>query len=186
MRSKTILSTAAFVVAFAASAAFANLFITKTQIVSDYVPVSSYKPTSCFKDRNNSTTANKIAALIRQDKSNGRVRAEESYRIGADEERPPFADLRFPKYAEAVEQYVADSSNMKASALPSDFQTEWRTHMKAWREYSEFLNRMKDSPTPRGWTSEELEAVDDFHSREIERTWQKVLHTGANYGANVR
>ncbi len=183
MRSKTILSTVAFIVAFAASAAFANLFITKTQTVSEYVLVSNYRSTSCFTHRNNSTVPNKISALIREDKNNGLKRGK-PYRVGEDV-RPPFTNSGFPHYAEAVEQYIDDSSRMKVSDLPSDFETEWREHMKAWREYSEFLNRMKDSPNPRGWTNEELEEVDDFHSREIDRTWQVVLQTGANYGADV-
>jgi hypothetical protein len=185
MRSKTILSTAAFIVAFVASAAFASLFITKTQTAPDYFPVSSYKSTSCFKDRNNFTTANKISALIREDINNGRESGRRLYRAGA-EERPPFTDSKFPKYAEAVERYADASGSIKAGSLPSDFQTHWREHMKAWRDYSEFLNRMKDSSAQRGWTNEELEAVDDFHGSAIERTWQTVLQTGVSYGADVR
>jgi hypothetical protein len=74
---------------------------------------------------------------------------------------------------------------MKVSDLPGNFETEWREHMKAWREYSEFLNRMKDSSNRKGWSDAELKEVDNFHSREIDRTWQTVLHTGASYGANV-
>lgn len=184
MRSKTILSTAAFIVAFAASAAFASLFITKTQIVSDYVPVISYKSTSCFKDRNNARTADKISALIREDKNNGRQSGRGAYRVGEDE-RPPFTDARFASYAEAVVWYVDDSSRMKVSDLPGNFESEWREHMKAWREYSDFLNRMKDSSNRKGWSDAELKEVDDFHSREVDRTWQTVLESGRSYGANV-
>lgn len=184
MRSKTILSVAAFIVAFAASTAFANLFITRTA-KSQNEPIVSYNSTSCFtKYRNNSATADKIAALIRQDKTNGRESGRGLYREGEDE-RPPFSSSSFPGYAEAVERYVDASSVMKVSDLPGNFEIEWREHMKAWREYSKFLNKMKDTPKPRGWTDEELEEIDDFHSREIERTWQTVLHTGATHGANV-
>ena len=178
MRSKTILSTAAFIVAFAASAAFASLFITKTETAPDYFPVSSYKSTSCFKYRNNSIAANNISALIRQDISNGDARRSE-------DSRPPFTSSAFSDYAEAVEQYVDASSNMKTGDLPGDFQAEWRGHMKAWRDYSDFLNRMKDFSNLKGWSIEELDEVDDFHSREINRTWQTVLQTGASHGANV-
>jgi hypothetical protein len=158
MRSKTILSTAAFIVAFAASAAFANLFITKTQTVSDYGWASSYKSTSCFKNRNNSTTANKISALIREDKSNGRASGNNSYRVGEDV-RPPFNVSNFSEYAEAVERYVDNSSSMKASDLPNDFRVEWRAHMKAWRDYSDFLNRMKESSNRAALSGEEIEAA---------------------------
>jgi hypothetical protein len=178
MRSKTILSTAAFIVAFAASAAFASLFIIKTETAPDYVPVSSYKSTSCFKYRNNSTVANKISALIRADKSNGDERRGEDV-------SPPFTSSAFSDYAEAVEQYVDASSNMKTGDLPSDFQIEWREHMKAWRDYSDFLNRMKVTSNRASWSGAELEEIDNFHSREINRTWQTVLQSGASYGADV-
>jgi hypothetical protein len=178
MRSKTILSTAAFIVAFAASAAFANLFVTKTETAPDYIPVSSYKSTSCFRDRNNSTVANKISALIRTDKNNG-------YESRGEDFRPPFTSSAFSDYAEAVERYVDASSSMKTSDLPGDFETEWREHMKAWRDYSDFLNRMKIASNRAGWSEAELEEVDDFHSSEINRTWQLVLQIGASHGADV-
>ena len=182
MRSKTILSTAAFIVAFASSAAFASLFITKTAPQS--FSVVSYNSTSCFKYRNNSANANKIAALIRQDKNNGLGHGSESYRIGEDV-RPPFSNSGFSDYAEAVEQYVDESSSMKTSDLPNDFQTGWREHMQAWGEYSEFLDRMKTASNRKGLSEEELEEIDNFHNREIRRTWQTVLQTGRSYGANV-
>jgi hypothetical protein len=57
--------------------------------------------------------------------------------------------------------------------------------MKAWRDYSDFLKRMKNSSIRNAWTDEELENTDDFHSREITRTWQAVLRTGRNHGADV-
>ena len=185
MRSKTILSTVAFIVAFAASAAFASLFITKTQTVSDYVPLNGYKSTSCFKDPNNSTAARKISALIRADNSNGRERSKTAYRIGEDI-RPPFTNAGFPEYAEAVQQYVAESSSMKSSDLPSDFQNVWNEHMTAWRDYSDFLNRMTKTSNRSALSVQELENIDDFHTREIERTWQTVLQTGVSYGADVK
>jgi hypothetical protein len=184
MRSKNILSAAAFVLAFALSAAFASLFITKTQTVSEYVPVSGHKSTSCFKDRNNSAAADKIAALIREDRSNGRDRDGKTFDVGEDL-RPPFDSPKFPAYARAVEQYVNESSSMRTSDLPSDFQAEWREHMRAWRDYSEFLNRMKKPSNQSAWSDEELENTDDFHSREITRTWQAVLRTGRSHGADV-
>jgi hypothetical protein len=183
MRSKNILSIVAFITAFALSAAFASLFITKTETTYDYVPVNGYNSTSCFKYKNNLATANKISALIRQDKRNGRESDRAYYRYGAD----IFSssdNTAFSGYAGAVEQYVNQSSSMKADDLPNDFQIEWREHMKAWREYSDFLNRMK-KPSNRGaLTQEELEEIDVFHSREITRTWNEVLQTAVMYGAN--
>ncbi|MBA3601732.1 MAG: hypothetical protein H0W45_10990 [Acidobacteria bacterium] len=184
MRSKTILSTAAFIVAFAASAAFANLFITKTQTVSNYALDNGYKSTSCFTHRNNSTTADKISALIREDKNNESVSGRKSY-LGTEDEPPPFTSSLFPDYAVAVKRYAGDSNSIKASDLPNDFQVEWRAHMKAWRDYSEFLNRMKKPSIRAALSNEEIKEVDDFHTRIINGTWEAVLRTGASYGADV-
>ena len=186
MRSKTILSAAAFVLAFAASAAFASLFITKTQsVTADYVSVvTEYKPTSCYKNRNKSATADKIAALIREDHNNGRKRSKKNYASG-ESVRPPFTSSVFSDYAEAVEQYVDDSSSMKVSDLPADFQTEWREHMKAWRDYSNFLNKMKGSSNRKNWSDEEFEEVADSLNSEISSTWHEVLQSGRSYGANI-
>ena len=183
MRSKTILSTVAFFIAFAASAAFANLFVTKPQTVFEYVWVSNHRSTSCFTHRNNSTVASKISALIQEDKNNGLKRGK-PYRVGVDA-RPPFSNSDFLNYAEAVEEYVNESSSMKSSDLPNDFQSAWREHMQMWRDYSEFLNKMKTVSNPRGWIGEKPAETDYFHTSEISRTWQIVLQTGANYGADV-
>jgi len=184
MRSKTILSAVAFTLAFTFSAAFASLFITETQTASDFIPVSGSKSTSCFKNRSKSAIADKIALLIEEDRGNGRERSNETYRIGEDV-RPPFTSSGFSAYAAAVERYVDESSNMRTNDLPNDFQIEWREHMKAWRDYSDFLNRMKKSSNRRALSEEELENTDDFHSREITLTWHAVLQTGAEYGADV-
>ncbi len=184
MRSKTILSAVAFVLAFAASAAFASLFITKPQTESVFVSMGNHKSTSCFKERNRSATADKIAALIRADRNNGRERSRKNYTSG-NSVRPPYASPEFSDFAEAVEQYVDDSSSMRVSDLPSDFQLEWREHMKAWRDYSKFLNKMKDASNRKNWSDEELDEIADSRNSDISSTWQEVLQSGRSYGANV-
>lgn len=184
MRSKTILSVAAFVLAFAASAAFASLFITQTQTEPEFALVNNYKPTSCYKNRNSSATADKIAALIREDRSNGLERSRKNYNAG-NTIRPSYESADFIHFAEVVEHYVDESSSMNVSDLPNDFQFEWREHMKAWRDYSKFLNKMEDSSNRDNWSDDELDEIADSHNREISSTWQAVLQTGRSYGANV-
>lgn len=184
MRSKQIISVVAFIAAFGLSSAFASLFITKTAAVSDNVTVINHKSTSCFKYKNKSATADKISALIRQDKANGRESDRAYYRYGADIFSSPESSS-ISGYANAVEEYVDNSSSMSTVDMPSDFQSEWREHMKAWREYSEFLIRMKKSSNRDALSIEEIEEIDAFHSREISRTWEDVLHTGNIYGADV-
>lgn len=199
MRSKTILSTAAFIVAFGFSTVLASLFITETQTapiypsfnetkietVPGYYSDKDHKSTSCFKYKNNSSPANKISGLIRQDNLNGSENDQALFGDGEDIFSPS-AISEFSRYAAAVEQYVDASSSMKTGELPIDFQTEWREHLKAWREYSEFLNRMKSVSSRKSLTTEELREVGNFHNREINRTYEVVLQTAEKYGANVR
>lgn len=184
MRSKNILSIAAFAAAFALSAAFASLFITETRAVTtEFVPTYGYKSTSCFKHKNNSA-ADKISALISEDKRNGRESERAAYLYGADIFSSSDSSA-ISGYAGAVEKYVDDSSSLNAGNLPEEFQNDWREHMKAWRDYSDFLNRMKKSSNRTALSGEELEAIDAFHSREISRTWQAVLQNGRSYGADI-
>jgi len=183
MRSKTILSIVAFIAAFGLSAAFANIFITETQTESVYIPVYGSKSTNSFY-RNDPVIADKITALIRQDNRNGRESDRAYYDYGA-EIFSSSDNSAISGYAKAVEWYVEQSSSINASDLPSDFQIKWREHMKAWRDCSDFLNRMKKPSNRAALTSEELKEVEAFHDREITRTWKEVQLNGANYGADV-
>lgn len=188
MRSKTIFSIVAFIAAFGFSTVLASLFLPIPQPLPVDYSVSSYelssRPTSCWKSRRSSATADRIADFIAADHRNGAdsERAEYYYGRNYSQKAPGSA---FVGYARAVEQYVDDSSSMNAENMPSDFQDAWREHMKAWRDFSNFLNRVKNSNNRANLSSDDAEAIDDFHSREITRTWQEVLRIGRSYGANV-
>lgn len=180
MRSKEVLSIAAFVTAFVFSAALAMLFVPETRYEIVSVP-AVYEPrpekTSCFKYKNNAKTADKISALIQQDELNGDQRQR------FDAELDSFSS--FGNYADSVEQYFDASNNMRTSDLPGDFQTAWREHMKAWRDYSEFLKRMKRSSIRTSLSIGEFQDTEAFYNREISRTWHEVLRIGKNYGADL-
>lgn len=177
MRSKKILSAAAFAFAFLFSTALASLFIADT-------PNAYFNYHSSCQMRNNPAVAVEIAGLIDQDKRNGRASERVAFETSG-EKVTPFSGSRFPLYAAAVEQYVDDSSAMSATDLPTDFQTAWREHMQAWRDYSDFLNHLKKSGALEDWSSEEFDEAEDSHSREISRTWKKVIRLGRSYGADV-
>jgi hypothetical protein len=183
MRSKTFLSIAAFIVAFAFSTAFASLFIDKSATLSnsDIPPSVNRRSTSCFKNR---STALKIEVLIKQDVNNGRERGKKLYRLDRDF-RPPFESAAFPDYADAVTEYVDASSSMYSADLPRDFQAAWDKHMKAWRDYSDFLNEKKDSPQRQEVGNETLSFLENQYSADINSTWYEVLRVGRSYGANV-
>jgi len=184
MRSKNILSTAAFIVAFVFSTAFASLFIAKSVAEPEFISVNTHQSTSCFKKRGNSATAVKISLLVSEDKRNGRESNRRVYEMGGDV-ISPFAGSTFSAYADSVEQYVDASSSIEAGDLPGDFQTAWREHMKAWRDHSTFLSKMKNASNRKGWSQAEFEDTENFHNREISRTWYEVIYLGRTYGADV-
>lgn len=162
MRSKNILSIVAFVAAFGLSAAFASLFISQ-----------------------NTATAEAITAFILQDYANGDTRDEKIYDLRVNNPSD-VNSVAFADYAEAMEGYVDDSSSMDANDLPRDFQAAWREHMKAWRDYSNFLNQSADISGRTACSLRKFKTKDNLLNREISRTWYEVLRIGRSYGADVR
>jgi hypothetical protein len=181
MRIKTILSTATFIFAFVFSTAFASLFAGKSE--SQLNVNFGRTSTSCFKNRGN-YTADKIALFLQQDIRNGNERDRKLHRLDKDL-RPPFTGSSFAGFAEAVSEYADKSGNMEAVTLPPDFQIAWREHIKAWRDYADFLNEMKNSSARKTLSEEQLDALDTKHSDEITSTWEEVLRIGRSYGAEV-
>ena len=72
---------------------------------------------------------------------------------------------------------------MDDSDLPPDLRMDWRKHMRAWSEYSDFLNNLKNISLR---DAEELD-IRGSHAvkeAEISATWFEVLEiAGDNYGA---
>ncbi len=183
MRNKTIISTAAFIIAFVFSAAFASLFIDKTEYQEYQLDVNfDRKPTSCFKHSGN-YTADKIEAFLKQDDRNGRTLDSKLSQIYKGF-RSPFASSSFPEYAESVSDYADKSGNMDTDNLPQEFQIAWREHMKAWRNYADFLDSMKNSSARRKIDEEKLVGFENEYNADINRTWYKVLRVSKEYGAD--
>ncbi|HEX8636740.1 MAG TPA: hypothetical protein VF692_01660 [Pyrinomonadaceae bacterium] len=188
MRSKTILSVAAFIVAFAFSTAFAGLFIAKSayQSVLTAAPVVSYneqQPTSCFKKRGR-YTADKIEVFVSQDDSIGQEHQQINTRI-ARQELPLLKSPLFFEYKTAVAEYVEASDSMDESTMPHEFQTAWRAHTKAWRDYADFLDLMKSGSKRAQLTDEEAYEMEKPFQSEIANTYYEVLRVGRSYGAEV-
>ena len=181
MRIKTILSTTVFIFAFVFSTAFASLFASKSE--SQLNLGFGRTSTSCFKNRGN-YTADKVALFVQQDIRYGNERDRKLYRLDKDF-RPPFTNSSFASYAEAVSKYADQSGSMEADELPQDFQIAWRAHMKAWRDYVNFFNEMKNSSTRKMVSEKHLDELETKHSAEINNTWQEVLRIGRSYGAEV-
>lgn len=188
MRSKTILSIAAFIIAFAFSTAFAGLFIAKSayQSVLTAAPVVSYnerQPTSCFKKRGR-YTADKIEVFISQDNSVGREHQQVNNRI-ARQELPLLKSSLFSEYKTAVAEYVEASGSMDESTMPQEFQTAWRAHTKAWSDFSDFLDSMKSGSVRGNLSDRDAYEMEKHFSSEIAVTYFEVLRVGRDYGAEV-
>lgn len=184
MRVKTILSTAAFVIAFVFSTAFASLFIKDN--VYELVPVvpTTYNRThtSCFKNRGNNT-ANKIETLLKQDDLYGRDLDRKLFQIDRGLVSP-FTSSSYSEYADGVTEYADQSGNLSTNDLPKDFQIAWNAHMKAWRDYADFLDRMKSSSARARMDKENLGSFEDEYNNEINSTWYEVLRVADEYGAD--
>lgn len=172
MRSKNILSIAAFIAAFAFSTAFAGLFIEKSEF--QLTTERSYF-------RYDRQTASDISSLLYRDIRNGRERDRKLYRLGVSE--TPFSEAFISKYAETVEVYSASSDAISDSHLPQDFQIAWQKHMHAWRDYADFLNQMEEYPEE--LQLDRVQTLRNQHSHEIDSTWYEVLRIGRTYGVYV-
>ena len=185
MRSKTILSIAAFIVAFAFSTAFAGLFIAKSAYQSVITVPANYnrQPNSCFKNRGR-YTADKIEVFISQDVSNGEERDRRLFNIDGDN-RPSFMSSSFEEYADAVTEYAEASGSMDESTLPQELQTAWRAHMKAWRDYADYLDARKSSSVRTRLSDKAAYDLENHFNADISITWYEVLRVGRSYGAEV-
>lgn len=172
MRSKDIISTIAFITAFAFSAAFASLFIDKSQTTSfETYEIRNVSTSNC---RASDKTCLDILALLVQDIRNGDRRvANYDYSVSGK------GNVSIRR-AESVEEYADASSRMEDAHLPSDFRSVWREHMQAWRDYSDFLNEVSRKKI----SESEFEQQEDRLIYDINRTWAIVLKTGRGYGAD--
>ena len=170
MRSKNIISTIAFITAFVFSAAFASLFINESQTNFPTYENRNVDTSDC---RYNDKTCTDISALLIQDIRNGdQRRSRYDYSLGDNGNISA-------RRAETVADYSNASSSMEDSHLPSDFRSAWREHMKAWRDYSEFLTDVSRNKIE----NDEFERLEIQYIYDINTTWATVLKIGRSYGA---
>lgn len=185
MKIKNIISAAAFSTAFISSAAFAGLFIDKSQTAPIVSVEYTYttEPTSCFAMRKKSASAERISAFVERDIRNGFERDKKLYAVdGAF--LSPYYSASLASYSAATTEYTDASGSLDADRLPQEFQAAWRAHMKAWRVYADFLEDMNDSATRNTLGEESFKNLDKAYDAEISRTWYEVLRVADEYGAN--
>lgn len=128
--------------------------------------------------------ANAIYSFIQRDISNGRERDARSFRTNNWEEDGEIG-YSIRNHADSVAQYADESGSLDASSLPQDFQIAWHKHIDAWRDYSEFLNEMKESSADGNISQRKFEVLQDRHTGEVNRTWYEVLRISRDYGAYI-
>ncbi len=176
MKLKTFLSLATFALTFIFSANLASLFIELPSRQSVLVNERTF----C----NANKSENEIFNLLRQDQLFGQER-NKKYTASV-------TDLKInPKKAiqtdfEITNEYVDASASLDDSDLPRDFQIVWRKHLKAWRDYTNFVYRSSSKST---FTKNELQnyqsQLDELNS-EITSTWIDVLDVGEIYYPELR
>lgn len=181
MRNKTIISTAAFIVAFVLSVGFASLFIDQNEYQSNID--FDRDPVTAYLNHGGNYTAHKIEVFLRHDERNAQSRDKKVSRI-ARKFRSSFTDSSFTKYADGISAYADDSGNMNADDLPQEFQTAWRAHIKAWRDYADFLDGMKNSSVRPVASKEDFNIYENQYNDEIESTWLEVLRVADDYGSD--
>lgn len=171
MKSKDIISIIAFISAFGISAAFASLFIDKS-LSTNYQTFETRSYSSCSRG---DQTCKDIMSLLVRDIRNGQQRRDNyDYSLGTNGN---VSERR----AETVADYADISGAMQDAHLPTDFQTAWREHMQAWRDYSDFLGKVSQTKIE----DEKFERLEDRYIRKINSTWATVLKIGRGYGAQV-
>lgn len=177
MRIKNILSIAAFSVAFIFSTAFAGLFIDKSENLLNQTVRFGYDRKS------KGATAEKITAILEQDDRSGYVRDRELYRIGLLYVSP-FKSPSFERYADATGEYADESGSIEDDRLPQEFQTAWRAHMKAWRDYADFLENSKSADVRAEMGEKTFKTMSNKYNTNINLTWYAVLHLAAKNGSD--
>ena len=149
--------------------AFIATFIFSAGLVRIIFPAPAVEYVFTNRPQYTNRNSSEIESFLLRDIRNGENRMN---RISSLRENERYS----AEFADAVMNYSISSSNMDASRFPQDFQNAWREHMKAWRNYAEFLKEA--DPTSSKCSEGRLNA-------EINRTWIEVVRIGRSYGADV-
>lgn len=151
MRVKNILSLIVFAAAFTVSTAFAGLTV-------------------------DSGAAEKISALLQQDVQNGQLRDVKVSRLSQQNNYTSVMS----NYLAVTNDYIGQSGAIDENQLPEDFQLAWLKHMKAWRNFEQFLSENQNSARDYQY-QRQFRKLDG----EITSTWYQVLRVAKQHGATI-
>jgi hypothetical protein len=112
--------------------------------------------------------------FLAEDARNGWVRSSEIAEMSANSVSYNVA------VAETTEELVDKMEFAEVDNFPADFQKAWEDHTNAWRNYSEYLNDIRDAET----TASKV-ALKKYDA-EITRTYLILLKVGRSYDANIK
>jgi hypothetical protein len=173
MKIKTVISLLTFALTFGFSAYFASFFIPEKIVVKDVFYNYDYNPV-----QNDSA----ILKFLRQDIQNGEERSYNCYNRRDESNTKSELKNYVLRKAASVKIYSEASSSMDSTSFPRDFRVAWKKHMKAWRDYSNFLEK---SSKETNINEDEFFAKTEEMNDEISATWQDVLDIGENYDERV-
>lgn len=171
--SRTVYGLIAFAVAFVFSAGLVRILFP-----APYVPVVEVTPLpvrESYCDRRKHPKKPKLATrleeFIEQDKTNGDDRSTDL--IDGNVVSPTFVD--------SVNEYYETSSSMNTDYFPRDFVDAWNAHMKAWKNYADYLQLNRDRRVDRDL----FDAKQRAYNKEISKTWDVVIRLARENGAEV-
>ena len=168
---KIITALIAFAATFGTSTALTRLFVEKRQ------PLFTVSRTN-----QDVQTQQRILALLRQDIQNGEDRLDKCSQVAEFWELS--ASDRLKIYSKAVGEYSNESASIDDTNLPSDFQRAWRQHMKAWHDYSIYLEQLKKSAASQKMTDDEIDEQLNDRDDRINQTWYRALVVASRYDAD--
>lgn len=168
---KIITALIAFATTFGTSTALTGLFVEKHQ------PLITVSRTN-----QDVQTKQRILSLLRRDIQNGEDRLDKCSQAAEFWELSSSDRLNI--YSKAVSEYSNDSGSIDDANLPADFQRAWRQHMKAWHDYSVYLEQLKKSAASQKMTGDEIDEQLNDRDDLINRTWYRALAVASRYDAN--
>lgn len=186
MKIKSILSIAAFSTAFIASTFFAGLFVDKSDNQSILTALPEYETASAFRleKEYDSVTAQQISVLLQKDDLYGKQRNRKLNGIDNTYGLSAKGTSYYSAYARITSEYADKSRSMEVDALPQEFQIAWRNHMKAWRDYANFLEDVKTASIEDKSSENTFNSLEAAYNNEINRTWYEVLRVADDYGSD--
>lgn len=140
-------------------------------------PQPSFDLSQRSQSRNFDQTAFEMQRLIIQDELNGTKRDSSVLKLDLSKQD----QATISKYSNQVDRYLIKSTSIDDSNLPDDFRASWQNHMRAWKDYSKFLNERNESKVK--ISDSEFSDLESKFDQEISRTWYETLRIARGYGA---